>query len=84
MGYLIIFASLIQSNAYNGPAVVTLFVNGSPTLLTTTIPAESTSDIDVPGMVDILDGDRISVLLDTSAVPVTPQTIHLTVSYEIK
>jgi hypothetical protein len=76
---------LIESNTYNGPAVVAIFVNGSPTLLSPAIPAGGTLDIDVPGIVDILDSDRISVRLDISAVPVNPfQLISLSVSYEIK
>ena len=35
-------------------------------------------------MVDILDGDRISVMVDTSAVPVNRVPIVLSVNYEIK
>ena len=75
---------LIDSNPYQGPAVLTLLVNGNPTLISTVIPAGSTLDIDVPGTVDILDGDRISLQLDTSAVPVNNQAIFLSVSYEIE
>ena len=60
---------LIDSNQYMGPTVLALHVNGSQTLLSTSIPAGSTSDIDIPGMVDILDGDRISIELDNSEVP---------------
>jgi hypothetical protein len=75
---------LIDSNTFSGPAIVTIFVNGISTLLSTTIPAGSTSDIDVPGVVDILDGDRISVMMDISAVTVNGGLIRLTVSYEIK
>lgn len=72
---------LIASNSYDGPAVVTLLVNGNPTLLTTTIPAGSTADIDVPGTVNVLDGERVSMVLDTSAV--SNGEIRLSVSYEI-
>jgi hypothetical protein len=79
----------INFNTLPGPTVLVLFVNGSPTLLSTSIPAGSPADIDVPGMVDILDGDRISVMLDTSAVPEPPagqpaNAISITVSYEVK
>jgi hypothetical protein len=73
---------LIVSNSYNGPAVVTVFINGSPTSLSAHIPAGSTSDIDIPGTVTILDGDAISVLMDVRSV--SAGLIYLTVSYEVK
>ena len=72
---------LINSNSYSGPAVVTLFINGIPTLFSTTVPPESTTDIDVPGAVTVLDGDRVSVKMDRTAV--SSGTIYLTISYEI-
>jgi hypothetical protein len=74
---------LIESNSYNAPAVVTLFVNGAPTSITATIPGGSTADINVPGAVGILDGDKVSVLLAGSA-GLTGGAIDLSVSYEIK
>jgi hypothetical protein len=73
---------LIRSNSYEGPAVVTLLVNGSPTLFSTTIPAGSTQDIDIAGGVDVFDSDRISVALDEPTEPAG--LIDLIVSYEIK
>ncbi len=72
---------LINTNSYSGPAVVTLFVNGIPTLLSTTIPPGSTTDIDVPGTVAVLDGDKVSVRMDRTAV--SSGLIMLTISYEI-
>jgi hypothetical protein len=70
----------IISNSYNGRAVVTLFVNGNPSV-STTIPAGSTTDIDVPGTVDVFDGDRVSVIIDQSAV--SSGSMEIGVSYEI-
>ena len=72
----------IESNSYNGPAVVTLVVNGNSTRLSTTIPAGSTSSINVPGTVGILDGDRVSVQMDATAA--SGGQIGISVSYIIK
>jgi hypothetical protein len=72
---------LINSNSFNGPAVVTLFVNGIRSELSTTIPPGSTTDIDVPGAVTALDGDRIAVRIDGTAV--SSGLMQLTISYEI-
>ena len=73
---------LVTENSYDGVAIVTLMVNGTATLLTATIPAGSTADIDVAGSVGVVDGDRISVVLDRSAP--TAGLIRLSVSYEIQ
>ena len=70
---------LVHQNSYNANAVVTLRVNGIGRL-TATIPAGSTADIDVAGRVSVVDGDRISVVLDRSAP--TAGVIQLSVSYE--
>jgi hypothetical protein len=73
---------LVTENSYNGVAIVTLMVNGTATLLTATIPTGSTAAIDVAGSVGVVDGDRISVVLDRSAP--TVGLIRLSVSYEIQ
>ncbi len=71
----------IVSNSFNGPAVVTLFVNGNPTSISTTIPAGNTSDLDVPPTVNVVDGDSVSVVMDVSAI--SDGGIEISVSYEI-
>ncbi len=73
---------LVTSNTYNGPTTVTLFVNGGATALSTTIPAGSTTNIDVVGPVAVLDGQKVSVM--ASAPSVTLGFIALSVSYEIQ
>ena len=70
-----------SSNSYNGPAVVTFFVNGIPSLISTTITAGSTADIALFDTIDVFDGDRLSVWMDTSSV--SSGFITLSVSYEI-
>ena len=72
---------LIPSNSDNGAVVVTLFVNGSSTLLTTTIPPGSTADVNVSGAVNVFDGDKVSVIMDSSAA--ISGVISITVSYEV-
>jgi len=71
----------VLSNSYNGAAIVTLFVDGSPTSLSATIPTESTGAIDIAGTVDVFDGEGISVVMDTDAV--NSGSISLSVSYEV-
>jgi hypothetical protein len=58
---------LVRSNTYNGATPVTLVVNGVPTAVTTVIPAGSTANIDVPGSVAIVDGDKIAVVMNRGA-----------------
>jgi len=71
----------VLSNSYNGAAIVTLFVDGSPTSLSATIPTGSTGAIDIAGTVDVFDGEGISVVMDTDAV--NSGSISLSVSYEV-
>jgi hypothetical protein len=73
---------LIFRNTFNGPAKLTLIVNGNPTAVSTTIPAGSTADINVRGSASILDGDRISVQADESAA--TTGDLGFNVSYEVE
>ena len=73
---------LVTANTYDGATTVTLVVNGAATSIATVIPAASTSSIDVPGTVAILDGDRISVVLDRGAS--TSGFLELSVAYEIQ
>ena len=73
---------LVPSNSYNGPTTVRIFVNGAATSLSATIPAGSTADIDVPGTVAVLDGQRVSVVAD--ATTVSSGFIAVSVSYEIQ
>ena len=73
---------LITENSYNGPTVLTFFVNDVATSLTTTILAASVGNIDVPGSVGVLDGQKISLKAD--ATTVSSGTVRFTVSYEIK
>ena len=73
---------LITANTYNGSTPVTLQVNGVATSLSAVIPAGSTSNIDVPGSVAIVDGDRVSVVMDRGGSSVG--SLELSVSYEIQ
>lgn len=73
---------LVTTNTYNGSTPVTLMVNGVATPLTTVIPAGSTADINVPGTVAIVDGDRVSVVLDRGAS--SAGFLELSVAYEIQ
>ncbi|MBI2368891.1 MAG: hypothetical protein HYV08_01350 [Deltaproteobacteria bacterium] len=73
----------IEINSFGAAAEVAIFVNGTLTAISATIPAGSTADIDVPGAVHVADGDRIAVRLDRSAVPSFGQFIVLSVSYVI-
>ena len=73
---------LVTANTYDGATPVTLMVNGVATSITTVILAGSTASIDVPGTVAILDGDRISVVLDRGAS--TSGSLELSVAYEIR
>ena len=71
----------IGENTSVGPLDAIIFVNGSPTSLSATIPAESTAVIDVNDMVDVLDGDVIEVFLDATGS--SGGSVKLSVSYEI-
>jgi len=73
---------LVRSNTYNGATPVTLMVNGVATAVTAVIPAGSTSNIDVPGSVTIVDGDRVSVVMDRGAS--SSGFLEFTVAYEIQ
>lgn len=73
---------LVRANTYDGATPVTLIVNGVATSITTVIAAGSTSDIDVPGTVAIVDGDQISVVLDRGAS--SSGSLELSVAYEIQ
>lgn len=73
---------LVRSNTYNGATPVTLMVNGVATAVTTVIPAGSTANIDVPGTATIVDGDRISVVMDRGAS--SSGFLEFTVAYEIQ
>ena len=72
---------LVRANTFDGDSPVTLMVNGVATAITTVIPAGSTASIDVPGTVAIVDGDRVSVVLDRGAS--TSGSLELSVAYEI-
>lgn len=72
---------LIAENTYDASTAVTLYVDDSPTSITTAIPAGSTADIDVPGTASVGDGQTVSVKASTST---TVGTIRLSVSYEIQ
>jgi len=71
----------IESNSSDGSLDVILSFNGSPSSLSETIPPGSTADIDVPGMVNALDGDAISVDLESTSA--SGGQINFSVSYEI-
>lgn len=73
---------LVRSNTYNGATPVTLVVNGVPTAVTTVIPAGSTANIDVPGSVTIVDGDKIAVVMNRGAS--SSGFLEFIVSYEIQ
>lgn len=73
---------LVSANTYNGATPVTLTVNGVATAIATVIPAGTTGDIDVAGTAAILDGDRISVILDRGAS--SSGSLELSVAYEIR
>ncbi len=73
---------LVRANTYDGATPVTLMVNGVATSITTVIAAGSTSDIDIPGTVAIVDGDQISVVLDRGAS--SSGSLELSVAYEIQ
>lgn len=73
---------LVRSNTYNGATPVTLMVNGVATAVTAVIPPGSTSNIDVPGSATIVDGDRISVVMDRGAS--SSGFLEFTVAYEIQ
>ena len=73
---------LVTSNTYNGATPVTLQVNGLATAIATTIPAGSTSNIDVPGTVSIADGDRVSIVMDRGAS--SAGFLEFSVAYEIR
>ena len=67
-----------------GPTVVTLLVNDRPTSLSTTFTSGRNRGIDVPGTVDVFDGDRISVEVDTRENSEDCRSpVLLSVSYEI-
>jgi len=67
-----------------GPTVVTLLVNDRPTSLSTTFTSGRNRGIDVPGTVDVFDGDRISVEVDTRENSEDCRSpLLLSVSYEI-
>ncbi|MEK6371690.1 MAG: hypothetical protein AABO58_03245 [Acidobacteriota bacterium] len=73
---------LVRSNTFNGATPVTLVVNGVPTAVTTVIPAGSTANIDVPGSVTIVDGDKIAVVMNRGAS--SSGFLEFIVSYEIQ
>ena len=73
---------LIESNSYDGPAIVTVFLNGIATSLSATIPAGSIGGIDAAGTVTVLDGDSVSVWMNQIAV--SSGEIALNVSYEVE
>ena len=73
---------LVTANTYDGATPVTLMVNGVATSISTVIPAGSTASIDVPGTVAIIDGDRVSVVLDRGAS--SSGSLELSVAYEIR
>ena len=73
---------LVSTNTYNGATPVTLMVNGVATSISTVIAAGSTGNIDVAGTVAIVDGDRISVVLDRGAS--SSGFLELSVAYEIR
>ena len=73
---------LIISNTFDSALGVALRINGTPTSLVATIPAGSTSAIDVGGAVQVTDGDRVSVVANGSAS--AGRIIQLSVSYEIR
>lgn len=61
---------------------VTLYVNGNPTVLSEVIGAAENGPIDVAGMVEVVDGDRIAVFAEAN--PLGNGTGVFTVSYEFK
>ncbi len=65
------------------PFDVTIVVNDRPTSLSTTIPIGLTGGIDVPGTVDVFDGDRITVETNLRQVRDYCWVALLSVSYEI-
>jgi hypothetical protein len=73
---------LVRSNTYNGATPVTLMVNGLATAVTTVIPAGSTANINVPGSVAIVDGDKIAVVMNRGAS--SSGFLEFIVSYEIQ
>jgi hypothetical protein len=72
---------LVTTNTYNGSTPVTLMVNGVATTLSTVIAAGSTANIDVPGTVNIVDGDQISIVLDRGAS--SAGFLELSIAYEV-
>ncbi len=69
-----------------GPTVVTLLVNDRPTSASTTFTSGRNRGIDVSGTVDVFDGDRISVEVDTrenSEDCTYSAPVLMSVSYEI-
>ena len=67
-----------------GPTVLTLLVNDRPTSLSTTFTSGRNRGIDVPGTVDVFDGDRISVEVDTRENSEDCRHgVFMSVSYEI-
>ncbi len=67
-----------------GPTVLTLLVNDRPTSLSTTFTSGRNRGIDVPGTVDVFDGDRISVEVDTRENSEDScYAVFMSVSYEI-
>ena len=73
---------LVRTNTYNGATPVTLMVNGLATAVTTVIPAGSTANINVPGTVAIVDGDRVSIVCDRGAS--SSGFLEFSVAYEIR
>lgn len=73
---------LFFRNDVDGDVVVTLYVNGNPTAISTTVAAGSTASVDVAGTVDVSDGDTLSVMLDTTGV--TDGDFWFSSSYELQ
>ena len=73
---------LVRANTYNGATPVTLMVNGLATAVTIVIPAGSTANINVPGTVAIVDGDRVSIVCDRGAS--SSGFLEFSVAYEIR
>ena len=71
----------ITSNSFDGPAVVTFIVDGHATAISTVVLAGSTSDVDIPHTVEVLDGNRLAITMDVSAI--SGGSIDLAVTYEI-
>ncbi len=68
----------------DGPFDGTIVVNDRPTSLSTTFTSGRNRGIDVPGTVDVFDGDRISVEVDTRENSEDScNAVLMSVSYEI-